>query len=144
MKKVKKLFAAGVLFSGCAFLAGPAWCEEKPKTEKVFKATVDKDGVQRVDILGGGYFFTPNRIIVKVNVPVELKVRKESGVVPHNIVIKEPEAGIAFDISLSDEPKVIRFTPTKTGAYPFYCNKKLLFFESHREKGMEGIIEVIE
>ena len=141
---MKKLFAAGILFVGSALLAGPAWSEGKPTTEKVFKATVDQDGVQRVEILGGGYFFTPNRIIVKVNIPVELKVRKESGITPHNIVIKAPEAGINFDISLGDEPKVIRFTPTKSGTYPFYCNKKLLFFEGHREKGMEGALEVTD
>jgi len=59
-------------------------------------------------------------------------------------VIKEPEAGIDINESLSSEPKVIRFTPKKVGKYPFYCDKKLLFFEGHRKKGMEGIIEVAE
>jgi plastocyanin domain-containing protein len=118
--------------------------EEKPKAEKTFRAALDKDGVQRVEIVGGGYFFAPNRIIVKVNVPVELKVRKEPGIVPHNIVMKAPEAGIDFEVPMKEEPQVIRFTPGKTGVYPFYCSKKLLFFESHREKGMEGLIEVVE
>lgn len=36
------------------------------------------------------------------------------------------------------------FTTTKPGKYPFYCDKKLLFMDSHREKGMEGILEVVE
>ncbi len=112
--------------------------------KKVVRATISEDGVQRVEVLGGGYFFDPDRIIVKVNVPVELKVRKEPGIVPHNIVIKAPEAGIDFEESLSTEPKIIRFTPTKPGSYPMYCDKKLLFFESHREKGMEGVLEVVE
>lgn len=106
--------------------------------------TVDKDGIQRVEIVGGGYFFRPKHIIVKVNMPVELKVRKESGVVPHNIVMKAAEAGMEFEEPLSSEPKSIGFTPTRTGRYPFYCGKKPLFFESHREKGMEGVIEVVE
>ena len=75
---------------------------------------------------------------------VELKVKKESGFVPHNIAMKAPEAGIEFEESLSSDPKTIRFTPTKTGSYPMYCSKKLLFFESHREKGMEGVLEVVE
>ncbi len=118
--------------------------EEKSKEEKVFKAVIDKDGVQRVDIVGGSYFFTPNHVIVKVNVPVELKIRKESGIVPHNFVIKAPDAGIDIDESLSSDPKIIKFTPTRTGKYPFYCSKKLLFFESHREKGMEGTLEVTD
>ncbi len=128
-----------ILFLSCASLA--AGGGEK---EKVFRATVGDDGVQRVEVIGGSYFFNPNHIIVKVNVPVELIVRKESGIVPHNIVIKAPEAGINVEESLSTEPKVIRFTPTRGGTYPIYCSKKLLFFESHREKGMEGILEVVE
>ena len=114
------------------------------EAKRVVRATVGEDGVQRVELVGGGYFFDPDHIIVRKNVPVELKVRKESGMVPHNIVMKAPEAGIEFEESLSSDPKTIRFTPTKTGSYPMYCSKKLLFFESHREKGMEGVLEVVE
>lgn len=109
-----------------------------------YRAAIDKDGVQRVEILGGGYFFKPDHIIVKVNVPVELKIRKEAGIVPHNFVIDAPDAGMKVEESLSEEPKVVRFTPTKVGNYPFYCSKKLLFFHSHRDKGMEGVLEVTE
>jgi plastocyanin domain-containing protein len=104
---------------------------------------IDKDGVQRVEIVGGSYFFKPNHIVVKVNVPVELQIRKESGLTPHDIAANSPEAGIVFKEELSTTPKVIKFTPTKTGSYPFYCDKKLLFFESHRERGMKGVIEVV-
>ncbi len=119
--------------------------EKSEKAEKiVYSATTDIDGVQRVEITGGGYFFRPNYLIVRVNVSVELKVKKESGFVPHNIVMKDPAAGMAFDQSLSSDPTVIKFTPTKVGKYPFYCSKRFLFFESHREKGMEGTIEVVE
>lgn len=141
---MKTLVTACIILCACALLAGPGLCDEQPGKEKVFRADVDKDGVQRAEIVGGGYFFTPNRIIVKVNIPVELKVSKESGIVPHNITIKAPEAGIDFEESLSTDPKIIRFTPTRVGTYPFYCSKKLLFFESHREKGMEGNLEVVE
>lgn len=109
-----------------------------------YKATIDNDGIQRVDILAGSYFFKPEHIVVKINIPVELRVKKEAGIVPHTFVIKEPEAGIKANDSLSTEPKVIRFTPKKVGRYPFYCGKKLLFFKSHREDGMEGTLEVTE
>jgi len=112
--------------------------------EEIYRAVPAPDGVQRVEILGGGYFFKPNHVIVKVNQPVEFKVRKEGGIVPHDIVIDSPEAGISVHESLSSEPKVIRFTPTKVGKYPFYCSKKPPFFKSHREKGMEGVLEVVE
>lgn len=112
--------------------------------EIVYSPAIDSDGVQRAEIVGGGYFFRPNRVIVKVNVPVELKVSKEAGIIPHNFVIKAPEAGIDVDLSLGSDPQLVTFTPTKTGAYPFYCSKKLLFFESHRDKGMKGTLEVVE
>jgi plastocyanin len=107
-------------------------------------AQVDKDGVQRVKMVGGSYYFTPSRIIVKVNVPVELMVRKEPGMVPHNIVAAAPEAGIVFSVTITDEVKTIRFTPTRAGSYPFYCDKKLPFLASHRDKGMHGSLEVRE
>jgi plastocyanin domain-containing protein len=110
----------------------------------VYEAVIGEDGVQRVNILAGSYFFIPDHIVVKVNVPVELRVKKESGITPHDFVIKAPEAGIDFKESLGSEPKVIKFTPTKIGKYPFYCDKKLLFFASHREKGMEGVLEVTQ
>jgi plastocyanin domain-containing protein len=133
-----------VLLLVCGYSAIAVTAEERPKEEKIFTAAIDKDGVQRAEIVGGGYFFNPGRIIVRVNAPVELKVRKEPGIVPHDIVMNAPEAGIEFKVSMHDEAQIIRFTPTRTGIYPFYCSKKLLFFESHREKGMEGKLEVVE
>ena len=133
-----------VLALACGFAPFAVAAEDKPKEVKPYKATIDTDGVQRVEVVGGGYFFNPNRIIVTVNHPVELKVRKEPGVVPHDIVMNSPEAGMDFRVSMHEEPQIIRFTPNKTGIYPFYCSKKLLFFESHRDKGMEGILEVVE
>lgn len=106
------------------------------------RATVGPDGVQRINLLAGEYFFDPRNIIVKANVPVEITATKKGGMTPHNIVIKAPEAGIEVSESLSTKPRIIRFTPRKTGTYAFYCDKKLLFFKSHREKGMEGVLEV--
>ncbi len=109
---------------------------------KIFHATTSTDGVQRIEILGGDYFYDPDHIIVKANVPVEITIKKDSRIVPHNITIEAPEAGIEVSESLSRTPEVIRFTPTKPGKYTFYCTKKLLFFKTHREKGMEGVLEV--
>ena len=133
-----------VLLLVCVYSASAVAAEERPKEVKILRAALDKDGVQRVEVVGGGYFFDPNRIIVMVNLPVELKVRKEPGVVPHDIVMNSPEAGMDFRVSMHEEPQIIRFTPNKAGIYPFYCSRKLLFFESHREKGMEGVLEVVE
>jgi len=107
-------------------------------------ATIDKDGVQRIEMVGGEYFFKPAHIVVKVNVAVELKVRKEAYIVPHDIVIDAPEAGIKVSESLTRDPKTISFTPTSIGKYPIFCSKKPPFMSSHREKGMEGLLEVVE
>jgi plastocyanin domain-containing protein len=112
--------------------------------EKRFVAKVDSDGIQRVDVLGGSYFFDPNYIVVRVNIPVELRIQKEAGYTPHNFILKAPEGGIDISQELGKEPMIIKFTPTKPGKYAFYCDKKLLFFKNHKEKGMEGTLEATE
>jgi len=109
-----------------------------------YRATMGSDGVQQVSILAGDYFFRPRYIIVKVNVPVMLVVRVEQGVIPHGLVLKAPKANISIDEDLSRESQAFTFTPTVPGKYAFYCPKKLLFFKSHREHGMEGVLEVVE
>lgn len=119
-------------------------CKAAATEKKEFIAGIDKDGIQRVEMIGGEYFFSPAIITLKVNVPVEIKIKKEPGIVPHNIVIKEPAAGITFNEPLSTEPKVIRFTPVRTGEYPFYCDKKPPLLKSHKDKGMAGIFRVTD
>ena len=109
-----------------------------------FRVPLAADGVQRAAIEGGSYYFRPARLIVKANLPVELAVSVGRSLIPHSFVIQAPEAGIVVDEDLSSEPRRIRFTPTAAGRYPFYCRNRLLFFESHREKGMEGVLEVVE
>ncbi len=136
--KLVRFFAVFLLIAGISF------AQDTGQEKKVFKAAIDKDGIQKAEITGGEYFFEPYHIIVKINVPVELTVRKKPGIVPHDMIVNAPEAGINFKEDLSKESKVIKFTPKKTGKYPVYCSKKLLFFKSHRERGMEGLLEVIE
>jgi plastocyanin len=119
-------------------MASLAWATE------TYRATIGQDGVQRIHILGGSYFFRPDHIIVKAKMPVELTVSKEAGLAPHNLVIQALQAGIDVRTDLSMAQKTITFTPMRPGRYSFYCDKKFLFFRSHREKGMEGILEVVE
>ena len=127
------------------FMQGSSLCwAEVSGTVVAFKAVVADDGAQHVSIVGGSYFFKPNRVVVKVGVPVELTLSREEGLITHVFVIHAPESGINVDQSLSTVPQTIRFTPTALGLYPFYCKNRLLFFKSHREEGMEGILEVGE
>ena len=93
------------------------------------------DGIQRVRVLAGSYFFRPRQIRVAALSPVELTVVLEPGLIPHDFVIDAPKAGITVRETLGDEPRVIRFMPAVPGIFEFYCSKRLLFFESHKDKG---------
>jgi plastocyanin domain-containing protein len=107
------------------------------------RAVLGSDGIQRVEITGGSYYFAPNRIILKVGVPAELIVRKVGGT-PHKIRMRSPEAGMSFSACLHKKPRTIKFTPTKVGVYQFWCPMHLPFMKSHRGHGMHGRIEVVE
>lgn len=139
MRPLTKAAAVGLALVLGACASGGAG---GPGAAAPFVATA-VDGVQRVTVVGGSYFFSPSHLVVRANVPVELTLLKEGGVVPHEFILSAPEAGIAVAESLSSDPKVVRFTPTRPGTYPFFCGKKLPFFPSHREKGMAGVLEVL-
>ena len=106
-------------------------------------AEVGSDGVQRASITLDSYSFAPQHLIVQADKPVELTLVSVTTLVPHNLTLKEPAAGlsIAQEVGPGQTAKVT-FTPTKPGTYVFYCDKKLPFFPSHREQGMEGRLEV--
>ena len=129
---------------GVLFLLMTAALADEQHAGKRFVATIDKDGYQRVEMTAGEYYFDPSDVVVKVNVPVELTIKKVGGITPHNLTMKAPEAGLDFAIDLSGEPKKVTFMATKTGTYPFECSKKLLFFKSHKDRGMHGVLEVVE
>ncbi|WP_179404274.1 quinol oxidase [Burkholderia guangdongensis] len=135
-----------ILTAACAAAASLALAASVPlpahADEAVYRAAVDADGVQRVAIVGGSYFFRPKHVIVKANVPVELTVTQEPGMIPHSFEINAPQAGIAVHTELSTTPRTLRFTPTEPGRFAYYCTHRLLFFKSHRERGMEGVLEV--
>ncbi len=126
-----------------AFFLSAARAEETKDLSTAATGSSAVQAVQKVEILAGSYFFKPKVIQVKVNVPVEITIKKEAGVAPHDFVLQAPEAGITVKEELGTEPKIIKFTPTKTGKYPFYCDHRFLFW-THRAKGMEGVLEVTE
>ena len=81
-----------------ALAVSPSLAEAPPPMlaggEDVYRAFVGPDDIQHVAIIGGNYFFRPNHIIVRANIPVELDVNLERGMIPHSLVIDAPEAGI--------------------------------------------------
>jgi len=104
---------------------------------------VDADGVQRGTILLTSYEFSPNSIVITAGRPVELTIKNESFLVPHNFVISNDTLGLHHDVSVSAGDSVtVQLFLTTPGQYVFYCDKQLLFFPTHREQGMEGVLEV--
>lgn len=102
-----------------------------------------QDGVQRATLTLDSYSYAPNHLVVHAGKPVELTLTSVTSITPHNFVLKEPGAGLQVEQEVgAGKTVVIRFTPTQAGLFVFYCDKKLLFFASHREKGMEGKLEV--
>lgn len=108
-----------------------------------YQAPTDADGVQRVSIVGGGYFFKPARIVAKAGRPLELNVRMEQGIVPHRFVLEGADGKPLADIELAEAPKTVR-VELAAGNYAFHCPNRLLMFKSHRERGMSGTLEVRE
>lgn len=106
-------------------------------------ADVGPDGVQRASITLDSYSFTPAHLVVQAGKSVELTLTSVTTLTPHDFILKEPTAGLSVvqEVGPRETAKVI-FTPTKPGIYVFYCDKKLPFFPSHREQGMEGRLEV--
>lgn len=125
-----------------ALITAAAMADDRPA--KRFVAGIDKDGYQRVEMTAGEYYYDPSVVVVKVNVPVELTIKKAGGMAPHNLVMKAPEAGLDFTIDISNEPRKVAFMATKTGTYAFECSKRFLFFKSHKDRGMHGTLEVVE
>lgn len=101
------------------------------------------DGVQRAEMIAESYSFTPDHLIVTLNAPVELTIQSKTWVVPHNFVLKDAETGLEIKQDLpAGRRVVVRFTLTRLGRFKFSCDKRLLFFKSHEDRGMQGVLEV--
>ncbi len=128
------LGCATLLLSGAALAASDA-----PPTA----ARLDADGVQRVQLLGGSYFFRPERIAARAGQPIEITLQLEPGIVPHSFVLEGPDGRAVAESPMGSEPRTLRLT-LPAGDYRFHCPKQLLGFKSHRERGMAGLLEVRE
>ena len=101
------------------------------------------DGVQRATITLDSYSYNPNHLIVEAGKPVELTLTSVATMIPHNFIIKDPAGALSIEQDVGAGKTVtITFTPTQRGTIPFYCNKRLWPLPSHRDKGMEGKLEV--
>lgn len=143
---MKPLATACMLVVSITLVAGqPGAAADEPAAAAAapVTATLDADGVQRAAMVLDSYSYSPSHLVVEVGKPVELTLTRASSMVPHNIIIDDPASGLSIDQDVPGGKTVIlRFTPMHTGKFAFYCDKKAPFSASHREKGMEGVLEV--
>ncbi len=101
------------------------------------------DGVQRARVTLDSYSYSPDHLIVEVGKPVELTLTSVTTITPHNFIIKDPAGNLFVEQEVSAGKTVtVTFTPTQPGTFPIYCDKRLWPLPSHRDKGMEGTLEV--
>lgn len=135
-----------LIMAGLCSVQGPApvvGAEESPQSPPLRVPVDQVDGMQRATVILDSYSYTPQHLIVQAGKPVELILTSITTITPHNFVLRDDAAGFSIERDVSAGKTVtVQFTPTKPGRYAFYCDKKLLFFPSHREKGMEGTLEV--
>jgi len=101
-------------------------------------------GPQTVEVTLGSYYIKPEKIQVKAGAPVTLNIKNEASVVPHNLAISAPEAGIDVKADVGGGKQAsVTFTPTRAGTYEMVCTKKMPLMKSHKDKGMTGVLEVV-
>src|SRR2546430_13534524 len=106
-------------------------------------AQADDQGVQRATIIMDSYSYSPNELSVEAGKPVELTLRNAATFTPHTFHLADPASGLHVHVEVSaGESQTVSFTPNQRGTFTFYCEKKLLFFKSHRERGQEGRLKV--
>ncbi len=142
MRRQSGLALTGII-AGLVFVFTPVSAVESFDASALVIVPVDSDGVQRATIVVDSYSYTPSHLQVEVGKPLELILNSVTIITPHNFVLKEPGAGLMLELDVpTGKGTIIRFTPTQRGLFKFYCDKKLLFFKSHRDKGMEGLLDV--
>ena len=130
-----------LLIGGLLAFGDPLAGQTSPSPPMVLE--VGADGVQHGAVAADSYEFIPNHLVVQAGIPVELTLHSLTMLTPHNFVIKAPEAEVEISQDVGAGKTVtVHFKPMRPGTYPFYCDRKLLFFANHREKGMEGKLEV--
>lgn len=124
-------------------LAVPTLAADPASIGPPFTVPVDSDGVQRTTVILDSYSYQPGHLIVEKGKPVELTLKSVTILTPHNFIIKDPGGSLAVEQDVSaGKTALLKFTPMQSGTFPIYCDKRLWPWPSHRDKGMEGKLEV--
>ena len=133
---MKRLIVVGTV---ALFVTGCSAGFNRPVREVT--AVMGEDHIQHVRVTTHSFWFEPNRIVVKRGIPVELTIRNGAFLVPHDFSCEAKAAGIEVDqkVGMFHGSKIVRFTPTRAGEYPFHCD-----VDAHAKKGMMGALIVVE
>lgn len=140
---MRRFYARGVFV--LLMVSGPqaVFAAESPQPGPPFVVPIAADGVQRATVILDSYSYQPGHLIVEAGKPVELTLTSVTTITPHNFIIKDPAGSLSVEQDVSaGKTVVVKFTPTQTGIFPIYCDKRLWPLPSHRDKGMEGKLEV--
>jgi heme/copper-type cytochrome/quinol oxidase subunit 2 len=125
-----------------ALAAGVLAAEPKPMGPP-FTVPTDSDGVQRATVILDSYSYEPGHLVVEKGKPVELTLKSVTTLTPHNFIVKDPAGSLSVEQDVSaGKTAILKFTPMQSGTFPIYCDKRLWPLPSHRDKGMEGKLEV--
>ena len=120
-----------------------AFAAERAPMGPPFTVPTDSDGVQRTTVILDSYAYEPAHLVVEKGKPVELTLKSVTVLTPHNFIVKDPAGGFSVEQDVSaGKIALLKFTPTLSGTFPIYCDKRLWPLPSHRDKGMEGKLEV--
>ena len=99
--------------------------------------------VRVINVQLGDYRFKPDKILLATGQPVILRLTNTDLITPHNFSLDDPSDGLDVNVDVSAGDTVdVKLLPLFAGSHTFYCRNKLLFMDSHREKGMEGTLTV--
>ena len=140
---VRLLHVLGIVGFIASVGAATVHSAEPAPTGPPVVASLSADGVQRATITLDSYSYQPNHLIVEAGKPVELTLTSITMITPHNFIIKDPAGSLSVEQDVSAGKTIaVKFTPTQPGTFPIYCDKRLWPMPSHRDKGMEGKLEV--
>ncbi len=143
----------GVIGKSCCALGMVGWltvmlasigrAADTPTLDLAIAVPISPDGVQRATVILDSYSYSPNHLVVEKGKPVELNLTSITMITPHNFIIKGSAGSLSVEQDVGAGRTVVaRFVPTQPGLFPFFCDKRLWPMPSHRDKGMEGILEV--
>lgn len=135
------VFGMVVWFSAALVAVGQTADRSEPGPPIV--VPISPDGVQRAKVILDSYSYSPSHLVVESGKEVELTLTSITMITPHNFIIKDSARRLSVEQDVGAGKTVMtKFIPTEPGIFPFFCDKRLWPMPSHRDKGMEGILEV--